>query len=278
MKKILITSLTSLCLVGFLVWNYGSGVLDFAYYYNAIQGNHPVISCQTLITIPVQDNGEPLVIVQQQAPEIICEYVLKDMIPYVGEKMLVRKSVAQRLTVAAKTLTQLLPGARLKLAYGYRNSSIQKEYFDATCARFKRLFVLPMILGWVGLSWTWLDQQVLEFAHLFAAYPAVAGHPTGGAVDITIVVPSKNDIFVELDMGGTVDDFLSKMAILPTFSSCINVEQQKNRCLLRHVMADAGFAPFNGEWWHFSYGDKEWAAYYQKSYALYNQINEKNVL
>ncbi|MDR3125675.1 MAG: hypothetical protein LBU20_01195 [Candidatus Nomurabacteria bacterium] len=27
-------------------------------------------------------------------------------------------------------------------------------------------------------------------------------------------------------------------------------------------MMSQGFAPYDGEWWHFSYGDREWAAWY----------------
>ncbi|QQR69366.1 MAG: hypothetical protein IPI58_01405 [Alphaproteobacteria bacterium] len=37
-------------------------------------------------------------------------------------------------------------------------------------------------------------------------------------------------------------------------------------------MTSVGFAPFDGEWWHFSYGDREWAKYYGRSHAIYSQI------
>jgi D-alanyl-D-alanine dipeptidase len=37
-------------------------------------------------------------------------------------------------------------------------------------------------------------------------------------------------------------------------------------------MTSVGFAPFDGEWWHFSYGDREWAYFYKKKNALYGQI------
>ena len=38
------------------------------------------------------------------------------------------------------------------------------------------------------------------------------------------------------------------------------------------AMVSEGFAPFYGEWWHFSYGDREWAAFYEKE-ALYDIID-----
>ncbi len=37
-------------------------------------------------------------------------------------------------------------------------------------------------------------------------------------------------------------------------------------------MLTAGFAPFDGEWWHFSFGDREWARFYGAENALYEQI------
>jgi D-alanyl-D-alanine dipeptidase len=40
-------------------------------------------------------------------------------------------------------------------------------------------------------------------------------------------------------------------------------------------MLQEEFAPFDGEYRHFSYGDKERAYYYQKPYAIYNQIDTK---
>jgi D-alanyl-D-alanine dipeptidase len=60
-----------------------------------------------------------------------------------------------------------------------------------------------------------------------------------------------------------------------TFSPFVSKQAQINRQLLRKVMLEVGFAPFDGEWWHFSYGDKEWAKYYSQSYAIYEQIEFK---
>jgi D-alanyl-D-alanine dipeptidase len=42
-------------------------------------------------------------------------------------------------------------------------------------------------------------------------------------------------------------------------------------------MMQEGFAPFDGEYWHFSYGDKERAYYYCKPYAMYNQVSMNKV-
>lgn len=39
-----------------------------------------------------------------------------------------------------------------------------------------------------------------------------------------------------------------------------------------------GFAPYDGEWWHFSFGDKEWAFYYKKEATLFEQKSENFVI
>ncbi len=109
-------------------------------------------------------------------------------------------------------------------------------------------------------------QERIEYTHSFVALPSIAGHPTGGAVDVTI--PG-------LDMGGNIADF-SKPCLMPTFCKDITNEQQRNRLLLHDRMVNEGFAPFYGEWWHFSYGDKEWAATYGKPHAIYGVLYEQD--
>ena len=50
----------------------------------------------------------------------------------------------------------------------------------------------------------------------------------------------------------------------------INAEQHDNRMLLLAAMLQAGFAPTIAEWWHFSYGDRVWAYFYNQTQALYD--------
>jgi D-alanyl-D-alanine dipeptidase len=38
-------------------------------------------------------------------------------------------------------------------------------------------------------------------------------------------------------------------------------------------MFAAGFVPFWGEWWHFSYGDREGAAFTGRKAALYDAVS-----
>jgi len=109
--------------------------------------------------------------------------------------------------------------------------------------------------------------EMLEYINKKIAVSEVAGHPTGGAVDIAIFDEEKNII---IDFGSKILDCDDEKCYYN--SDEISDTAKENRKLLREVMTNEGFAPFNGEWWHFSYGDKEWAFYYGKEKALYNQI------
>jgi zinc D-Ala-D-Ala dipeptidase len=86
------------------------------------------------------------------------------------------------------------------------------------------------------------------------------GHQTGAAVDLILV-----DINgTELDMGGK---YLIFDENTPTKSV-----KNKNRKMLVRAMKSAGFTNYPLEWWHFSYGDKMWAAYAKQKNACYGVI------
>jgi D-alanyl-D-alanine dipeptidase len=181
-----------------------------------------ICTISELQAINSRDNGEPLV---------------------TFKGVLVRKSVADKLNQVQKKLKR-----QLQIADGYRTPAYQESYF------LKEMLVQydPELEF----------NALLEKVHQFVALPSVAGHPTGGAVDMTIE---------GIDMGGEIADF-SIPELIPTYSTLVTPEQAKWRILLHDLMVEEGFAPFYGEWWHFSYGDREWAAFYGAAESLYAQI------
>lgn len=72
-------------------------------------------------------------------------------------------------------------------------------------------------------------------------------------------------------MGCAIADFTA-IELLPTYSHLATPEQAKWRILLHDLMVAEGFAPFYGEWWHFSFGDREWSVFYDAPYAQYGPI------
>lgn len=91
------------------------------------------------------------------------------------------------------------------------------------------------------------------------------GHQTGGAIDLTICTANGE----ALDMGTAYLEFNTST---PTNSSLLSTKQKENRALLVSVMKDAGFINYPLEWWHYSYGDKMWAAYSNTSTAIYGNV------
>lgn len=156
--------------------------------------------------------------------------------------VLIRKTVAEKLLSVQKKL-------KILVTEGYRSPAYQERYF------LKRL----LFEYDSGIPF----DQLLEITHQCVALPSVAGHPTGGAVDVTLAGK---------DMGGEIADF-SCLELLPTYSEKTTPEQRKNRLLLHDAMIAEGFAPFYGEWWHFSYGDLEWAAFYGETRSLYSPLH-----
>ena len=73
-----------------------------------------------------------------------------------------------------------------------------------------------------------------------------SGHTRGSTVDLCLIDIKTNK---ELDMGSPYDFFGEKSH--PFFEN-ITEKQKKNRILLRSIMIDNGFIPYDNEWWHFT--------------------------
>ncbi len=205
-----------------------------------------ILRYSDLCSIPIVNTDDPLIDMRSVDNVLPVDF---SHAPY----PMVRQEVWRRLIQAAKELRAIDQHYMLKIWYAYRPLSIQTKWFNEQCARLRKTF--PLIS----------ELELSEKAHVFTAVPEVAGHPTGAALDLTI---SKNH--KELDMGCAYLDFQSDR--LASFSDGLTDNQKKNRMLLRKVMMNNEFAPFNGEWWHFSYGDKEWAAFWGKPYALFDFV------
>jgi len=171
-----------------------------------------------------------------------------------GDKIPVRKTVYNKLKSIGQKLKSINCNYRLFVVYGFRALEIQTQYFNEIIETIKGSFNDEI--------------EMYEYVHERVAVPNVAGHPTGGAVDVTIF---NNDTNEFLDFGSQVLDWNDERRYY--ISKGISDDARVNRKLLRELMLVEEFAPFDGEWWHFSYGDKEWAFYYKYKQALYNQAS-----
>ncbi|MBV8060029.1 MAG: D-alanyl-D-alanine carboxypeptidase family protein [Alphaproteobacteria bacterium] len=212
------------------------------------------VNYQNLISIPIIENSDPM---RDVADFSLSADLAASALPSsTGSVLVLRQSVCERLLRAQEILQVDKPGYKLVLTYAYRSMEIQ-------CASFEKM---KRELGLGDRT----DPEAMERTHHFIAVPEVAGHPTGGAVDLMIV-----------DADGNALDFGTGMHALEQdsyfFSPFISDAATNNRKLLRRVMQAADFAPYDGEWWHYSYGDREWAAYYGEPLAFYSQLPESAV-
>ena len=178
------------------------------------------------------------------------DHIDAEMAELTGGNIFVRRPVVDRLYWAGQELKKLDRTLTLKVVYGFRALEVQTRLFEEAKA---------------VLAGQYSDEdELIEVAHRRVAVPSVAGYPTGGAVAVEML---RDDGPVDL---GTTIMQASKDSF--TFSPFVSREAWENRQLLRQAMMAAGFAPYDGEWWHFSYGDKEWARFYRKPGALYDQV------
>lgn len=175
--------------------------------------------------------------------------------------VIVRETVYEKLCRVDKALKQKNPNYQLVVTYGYRSLDIQKEIFDKRYNELKRKYDDP--------------SELKEAVHRIIAAPEVAGHPTGGAVDVIIYDMSQNKY---LDFGTAIHDFTTKKAYYDTPELGEKSEAKRNRRMLRSLMGKQDFVPYDGEWWHFSYGDKEWAYYKYRKNKRKNKKGNKESL
>lgn len=199
--------------------------------------------------VPVAAIDDPLVPIRP-TKTLTARQIDANMLNYTGRTVYVRQQVLDRLQAASKALAASYPGLQLEVVYGYRPLQIQVALFEEFRAK---------------LQGQYSGRELLAAVHRLVAVPEVAGHPAGAAVDIQIIKGGQ-----PLDFGTKAHEFVSDSF---TFSPFVSAEAWENRQLLRRVMMNVGFAPFDGEWWHFSYGDKEWARYYNQPAAIYEQLD-----
>lgn len=155
-------------------------------------------------------------------------------------------------------------GTFLKIYDAYRSLEQQRESWERALretARLEKNLPLDEIKRITRL-------KVAEVGFSAEEY---GGHQTGGAVDVTLC--DQNGI--ELPQGTAIAEYNQKT---PTINPFLSLKERRNRVTLGKVMSAAGFRNFPAEWWHFSYGDRLWAAYMGYESCVYGLTFPPNKL
>ena len=201
--------------------------------------------------IPVEECGEPVVNLEEffrdaGVPIVIASVWKPEELKMTG----LRRGAAERLLQAARAAAPL----RLKVTDALRPLRLQRELFDKVMREIKEKE--PSLEGDA------LRARTTRFVADPSGFPP---HSTGGALDLTLVDESGE----EIDMGTSVDALDDRAE---TFHPGIAPVQAANRAKLREAMEAAGFVNLASEWWHYSCGDQYWAAFFEKSAAIYGSI------
>jgi D-alanyl-D-alanine dipeptidase len=172
---------------------------------------------------------------------------------------LLRRDVARRLAMAAAALPGQL---RLHLVEGYRPPDVQAALYEAHRRRLTR--DLP------GID----IAESHRLASRFVAPPSVAAHPSGAAVDVTLVDADGRP----LDMGTAIDATPEDSdGACYLDAPAISARARANRRLLAASLRSAGFVNYPTEWWHWSHGDRYWAFVSGAGAALYGEARHPRI-
>ena len=215
-------------------------------------------------SIPIIESGEKMVPMSLAPDRILVrpQYYIQGLSGALPEGY-VRLSVYNRLIQAAKSLPA---GFRFVIFDSWRPLRVQQSLFEAMQTRIRA--AAP------GLS----EETVRERASVYVAPPAkdpgkAAPHSTGGAVDLSIA--DENGLLV--NMGTEFDDATEKSSTAYFERLLANGRQLSendrealfNRRILYHLLAEVGLVNYADEWWHYEYGDQNWAWHTGAPHAVY---------
>ncbi len=165
--------------------------------------------------------------------------------------------VRESVYIMIKEVIKYLPkNLTLCVVFAYRDLETQEKFWGEAIQKTRELF--PNISE---------DQIILKAKKLSALPTGDGPHQTGGAIDVILLDQFGN----ELPMGTTYREpkDIHKVSM---FSKYCTKEEKNNRKILRKAMLKSGFYYYPGEWWHYSYGDRMWAAYTGNTFAIYGSI------
>lgn len=211
-------------------------------------------------SIPIEECNEPLVDIEEACPAVRVRLRVPARLEYIGaHSLFVRKSVSLMLSQVALALPKNL---FLSVFDAYRPLEYQAWRHNMVREQLSQQFA--------GLSADELSERADKLVARPDSRPSHAPpHSTGGAVDMLL----EDEVGKALDFGSQPSVFTpAQNELHPTFSE-VGAEAAANRRLLLTLASGAGFVNFVGEWWHFSFGDQEWALYTQTDSARYGRAD-----
>jgi zinc D-Ala-D-Ala dipeptidase len=200
--------------------------------------------------VPLRDSGAPLVDLRS-VPSLLLDGRKHD--PQ-GAYAHLRRGLVGRLEEAQALLPD---GLRLLVVEGYRPPALQERYFAEYRDEVRALY--PHLT----------DAELDRAASRYVSPPDVAPHPAGAAVDLTLATSDGE----ELDLGTRVNAGPEESGgRCCTDSPDIAAAARDNRRVLSAALSAVGLVNYRTEWWHWSFGDRYWAAVTGAPAACYGPV------
>lgn len=219
-----------------------------------------VLGEDVLNMIPIIECNEPILDISMSNPDVIIQ-MSKARLEYAGSNVLyARKSVCEMISQVTKSI---LPNYKLLLFDAYRPIEYQRLRFNQVFHSIKSKY----------------PDQTDDFVRKLAfevVFPPnddpqqPPPHATGAAVDVALTTQEGKLLDFGSAYGIYNDDENRKHY---TNSKFISNDQRDNRTILIRAMVSAGFSNYPGEWWHYMYGDREYAAYEGLTFAKYGRAD-----
>ncbi len=213
-----------------------------------------------IAAIPIGDNGEPLCMLRPAARLHVRPMYAEMGVAGAVDAVWLRASVIDKLHQA---LAHLPSEYGLEVLDGWRPLAVQaalRESFRANIVAHHPDFT---------------EAQIQAALDDFVADPYRAAmpppHSTGGSVDVALFACSDGLL---LDMGTDFDE-ADERSFTAALESEIHHPARRHRRVLVNAMAAAGFTNLPSEWWHFDFGNQNWAYFSSKPSAVYGGTEPK---
>lgn len=108
--------------------------------------------------------------------------------------------------------------------------------------------------------------RIEELASRYVAPMEFAPHCTGGAIDLALYHLESGE---QLDFGTAYTSFCEESY---TEHPSVTGKPRGNRLFLKEILEEEEFFNIPTEWWHYSFGNSEWAVYGRKRQAIYGPV------
>jgi zinc D-Ala-D-Ala dipeptidase len=217
-----------------------------------------LINDEKIKKVYLRESREPFVDLRGVHPKIIVDNSRLQIASNSKYFCYCRRTAAELLVEATMYLPE---GLSLYIKEAYRSLSRQKISIDNVYNHYSKKF--PELN----------NKQLMEKVYEYVAPVDVAPHPTGAAIDLTLIDQEGNELNMGTDFNAVPVEVDNKTY---TYSELLNGEERFNRSILVQAMERAGFVNYPTEWWHWSYGDKYWG-YYKNMDAIYGPVKEEDM-